>query len=284
MDNRELLEYIFRGGGKQVVSTLPEGIHKQFDAKDVDAAWEYIVEQGKTSNVYINPNGRREDLPNGVRGGDGDVRTVIALEVDADVLGPAHKEQNLPPTKQDAIDTLNGLSIPPSVIVDSGYGIYGYYLFESPIDTTNEETRRRVAAIYKGFGKSVTKAFAEKGWKIDQVFNLSHCFRAPGSLNHKLNHEKPECRVIVDNGIFYPLEDFEGFYEEPVVEHTAFEVDERVVGSADRILDGCAFVRKLVDNLNGVTEPEWKAALSNITLAKDGTEVLMLLTSIYKQH
>ena len=91
MDDRELLEYIFRDGGKQIVSTLPEGVHKQFDAKDVDAAWEYIVEQGKTSNVYINPNGRREDLPNGVRGGD-DVRKVITLAVDADVLGAAHKE------------------------------------------------------------------------------------------------------------------------------------------------------------------------------------------------
>ena len=281
MDNRELLEYIFRGGGKQVVTTLPEGIHKQFNSEDVDAAWEYIVEQGKTSNVYINPNGRREDLPNGVRGGDDDVRTVIALEVDADVLGPAHKEQNLPSTKQDAIDTLNGLSIPPSVIVDSGYGIYGYYLFESPIDTTDEETRRRVAAIYKGFGKSVTKAFAEKGWKIDQVFNISHCFRAPGSLNHKLNNEKPECRVIVDNGIFYTLEDFEEFCKEPVVEHTAFEVDERVVGSAERILEGCAFVRKLVDNPNGVSEPEWKATLSNITLAKDGTEKAHEWSSLY---
>ena len=95
-------------------------------------------------------------------------------------------------------------------------------MLEKPIDTTDAETRKHVAAIYKGFGKSVTKAFAEKGWKIDQVFNLSHCFRAPGSLNHKLNNEKPECRVIVDNGIFYTLEDFEEFYEEPVVEHTAF--------------------------------------------------------------
>lgn len=281
MDNRELLEYIFRGGGKQVVSTLPEGIHKQFDANEVDAAWEYIVEQGKTTNVYINPNGRREDLPNGVRGGDADVTTVNAFEVDADVLGAAHKEQNLPPTKQDAIDTLNELAIPPSVIVDSGYGIYGYYLLENPIDTTDAETRKQVSAIYKGFGKYVTKAFAEKGWKIDQVFNLSHCFRAMGSLNHKLDNEKPECRVIVDNGIFYTLEDFEKFYEEPVVEHTAFEVDERVVGSAERILEGCAFVRKLVDNPNGVTEPEWKAALSNITLAKDGTEKAHEWSSLY---
>ena len=158
MDNRELLEYIFRGGGKQVVSTLTEGLHKQFDANEVDAAWEYIVEQGKTSNVYINPNGRREDLPNGVRGGDADVTTVNAFEVDADVLGAAHKEQNLPPTKQDAIDTLNELAIPPSVIVDSGYGIYGYYLLENPIDTTDAETRKQVSAVYKGFGKYVTKA------------------------------------------------------------------------------------------------------------------------------
>ena len=35
------------------------------------------MEQGKTSNVYINPNGRRENLPNGVRGGDDDVRRLL---------------------------------------------------------------------------------------------------------------------------------------------------------------------------------------------------------------
>jgi putative DNA primase/helicase len=281
MDNRELLDYIFRGGGIQVITSLPESVHRQFHAEDVDAAYDYVVEQGKISNVYLNPNPRRDDLPPGVRGGDDDVRKVIAFVTDVDVLGPAHKEQNLPPTKQDAIDILNGLSIPPSVIVDSGYGIYGYHLFEIPIDTTDDEVRTHVSALYKGFGKYIASVFAEKGWKVDPVFNLSHMFRAPGSLNHKLDSEKPECRVIADNGIFYSLEDFEVFYEEPVVEHTAFEVDERVVGSAERMLEGCAYIRKLVENPNEVTEPEWKAALSGISLAKDGVEKAHEWSALY---
>ena len=106
-------------------------------------------------------------------------------------------------------------------------------------------------------------------------------FRAPGSLNHKLDSGKPECRVIADNGIFYSLEDFEEFYEEPVLEHTPFEVDERVVGSAIRILDGCKFARKLVEEPNAVTEPEWKYALSNIALAKDGAQKAHEWSSLY---
>lgn len=36
MDNKQFYEYIFRGGGKQIVTTLPDGVHRQFDAEDVD--------------------------------------------------------------------------------------------------------------------------------------------------------------------------------------------------------------------------------------------------------
>ena len=281
MDNKQFYEYIFRGGGKQIVTTLPDGVNRQFDSTDMDAAYEYVVEKGKTENVYLNPNPRREDLPLGVRGSDDDIIMVNAFVADADVLGLAHKEQNLPPTKQAAMDVLNSLPKKPSVIVDSGYGLYAYYIFGVPIDTKEEDKRKYVAAIYKGFGKYLTGVFAENGWKLDQVFNLSHMYRAPGSLNHKLNSGKPECRVIVDNGIFYTLKDFEEFYEEPVAEHTAFEVDERVVDSADRIMDGCRFARKLLEEPNAVTEPEWKAALSNIALAKDGVEKSHEWSSLY---
>lgn len=182
------------------------------------------------------------------------------------------------------MEVLNSLPKKPSVIVDSGYGLYAYYMFENPIDTTDEDTRKYVATVYKGFGKYLTGVFAKNGWKLDQVFNLSHMYRAPGSLNHKLNSGKPECRVIVDNGIFYSLEDFEEFYEEPVAENTVFEVDERVVGSADRIMEGCRFARKLLEEPNAVTEPEWKAALSNIALAKDGTEKSHEWSSLYAAY
>lgn len=243
--------------------------------------YDYIVEKGKTENVFLNPNSRRADLPPGARGSDNDITSVIAFVADVDVLGPAHKEQNLPPTKEAAIDAINEASIKPSVIVDSGYGIYAYYFFENPIDVIDEESRKYVSSLYKGFGKYLADMFEEKGWKLDPVFNLSHMFRAPGSLNHKLDNEKPECRVTIDNGIFYSIEDFEPYYIKPVQADIPFEADAREVGSADRMYDNCAFIQKMVKEPNAVTEPEWKAELSNIVLASDGVEKAHEWSSLY---
>lgn len=281
MNNRKFYEYVNRGGGKKVITSLPGKIHKQFATDELDEMCDYIIEKGKDENVYLNPNSRRADLPPGARGSDDDITSVIAFVADVDVLGPAHKEQNLPPTKEAAIDAINEASIKPSVIVDSGYGIYAYYFFENPIDVTNEESRKYVSSLYKGFGKYLTDMFAEKGWKLDPVFNLSHMFRAPGSLNHKLDNEKPECRVTIDNGIFYSIEDFEPYYIKPVQADIPFEADAREVGSADRMYDNCAFIQKMVKEPNAVTEPEWKAELSNIVLASDGVEKAHEWSSLY---
>lgn len=281
MNNRKFYEYVNRGGGKKVITSLPGKIHKQFATDELDEMYDYIVEKGKTENVYLNPNSRRADLPPGARGSDDDITSVIAFVADVDVLGPAHKEQNLPPTKEAAIAAINEASIKPSVIVDSGYGIYAYYFFENPIDTSDVKKRKYVSSLYRGFGKYLADMFAEKGWKLDPVFNLSHMFRAPGSLNHKLDSEKPECRVITDNGIFYSIEDFEPYYIKPVQADIPFEADAREVGSADRMYGNCAFIQKMVKEPNAVTEPEWKAELSNIVLASDGVEKAHEWSSLY---
>ena len=281
MSNRKFYEYVNRGGGKKVITSLPSKIHKQFATDELEAMYDYIVEKGKTENVFLNPNSRRADLPPGARGSDDDITSVIAFVADVDVLGPAHKEQNLPPTKEAAIDAINEASIKPSVIVDSGYGIYAYYFFENPIDTSDVKKRKYVSSLYRGFGKYLADMFAEKGWKLDPVFNLSHMFRAPGSLNHKLESEKPECRVITDNGIFYSIEDFEPYYIEPVQQSVSFEADAREVGSADRMRAGCAFIQNMVEDPNAITEPEWKAELSNIVLANDGVEKAHEWSSLY---
>ena len=114
MDNKKLYEYVFRGGGKLVITSLPDNIHRQFTSDELDAAYDYVMEQGKATNVYLNPNPRRDNLPPGVRGSDDDIISVTAFVADIDVLGPAHKEQNLPPTKQDAMDVFNDLPAKPS--------------------------------------------------------------------------------------------------------------------------------------------------------------------------
>ena len=67
-------------------------------------------------------------------------------------------------------------------------------------------------------------------------------------------------------------------------EKIPFEADERVIGSADRIMDGCLFCRKMLDDPNAVTEPEWKAQGSNIVLAADGAEKFHEYSSLYNGY
>lgn len=96
--------------------------------------------------------------------------------------------------------------------------------------------------------------------------------RAPGSLNHKLDTPVP-CNVISADGPTYDPEDFMDHFIKPeVVEYEPFDVDESKVGSADRIMENCSFAKKLLDDPNGVTEPEWMALCSNIALVPDGAE------------
>lgn len=275
MDNRE---FYTQFGAEAIYTTLPDRKHYRFSA---DEAYDRVVELGKDRNVYISPNPRRSHLPLHLRGEDDDVDTLIAFVADIDVLGPAHKETNLPPDKDAAIAFLNEMKIKPTGFLDSGYGIYGYYIFGEPVSLADEETRERAKDLLRGFGKLLMGEAAKRGWKLDNVYNISHMFRAPGSLNHKL--DKPvACEVLSFDGPRYALEDFTEYYEKsPTFDREPFEADPKTVGSAQRIMECCLFVQKLVSNPNGVTEPEWKAMCDNIALVPDGAELFHKWSALY---
>ena len=90
MSNRKFYEYVNRGGGKKVITSLPGKIHKQFATDELDEMYDYIVEKGKDENVYINPNSRRADLPPGARGSDDDITSVIAFVADVVTASVGH--------------------------------------------------------------------------------------------------------------------------------------------------------------------------------------------------
>ena len=137
MDNREFYKLF---GDELIITTLPDKKHYRVPAAEV---YDRVTELGKSRNVYINPNPRRADLPAHLRGEDDDVDSLIAFVADIDVCGPAHKETELPPDKDAAIAFLDGMKIKPTGFVDSGYGIYGYYLFSAPVFLADDETRER---------------------------------------------------------------------------------------------------------------------------------------------
>jgi len=275
MENRDFYKLF---GSETIYTTLPDKKHYRIPA---DEAYDRVTELGKSQNVYISPNPRRADLPPHLRGEDDDVDTLIAFVADVDVLGPAHKETNLPPDKDAAIAFLHGIKIKPTGFVDSGYGIYGYYLFATPVSFTDDEARERAKGLLRGFGKLLMSEASKLGWKLDNVYNLSHMFRAPGSLNHKLEEPAP-CNVLTFDGPRYTLADFNEYYVKPAsFDREPFEADPETVGSAQRIMERCLFVQKLTNDPNGVTEPEWKAMCDNISLVPDGTELFHQWSALY---
>ena len=265
MTDRESYDLFGRcSDGTVVITALPEKQNYRFRTDDAEGMYRKVLELGKHSNVYISVNPRGNDLPNGARGGDDDVDQLFAIVADCDVFGPAHVEKDLPPDKDSTVGLLQSLPLKPTRLDDSGYGIYAYYIFESPFPITDEEARLKAKGTTEGFGRYLAGEFAKRGWKLDNVFSISHMFRAPGSLNHKLN-QPVSCHVVDWSGQFYSLEDFAAYYRAPEpVRSEPFKADPRAVGSAERIMERCPFVQKLKDDPNAVTEPEWKAACSSV--------------------
>ena len=285
MTNREYYELLLRSkDGIITVTAFGKNGGKQISrCSSAEGIEEVVSAHLEGYNTYIDPNLRRTDLPSGLRGGDEDVTVVNCLTADVDIRGPAHTEQKLPETTGDALKPLEEFP-PPTMLIDSGYGVYGVWVFKEPIPIAIDADREKVEQVFSGFGKAVMQAYEAAGYKIDNVFNISHLFRVPGSWNNKLD-SPAECRILENSGIFYTLEDFAAYRDTTLQpEKIPFEADERVVGSADRIMDGCLFCRKMLDDPNAVTEPEWKAQGSNIVLAADGTEKFHEYSSLYNGY
>lgn len=285
MTNREYYELLLRSKDGIITVTVfgKNGGKQIFRCSSAEEIEEVVSAHLEGYNTYIDPNLRRTDLPSGLRGGDEDVTVVNCLTADVDIRGPAHTEQKLPETIGDALKPLEGFP-PPTLLIDSGYGVYGVWVFKEPIPITMDVDREKVERVFSGFGKAVMQAYEAAGYKIDNVFNISHLFRVPGSRNNKLD-SPAECRILENSGIFYTLEDFAAYRDTTLQpEKIPFEADERVVGSADRIMDGCLFCRKMLDDPNAVTEPEWKAQGSNIVLAADGAEKFHEYSSLYNGY
>ena len=275
--NRQFYSRLYSGcSGDDAVllMTLPGRGLFRFPANAAGDIFENAVDLGSRFDTYISINPRRPDLPEGARGTEKDVTSLVAIMADIDVFDEAaHREKALPPDKETAVDFINSLPFRPSAIIDSGYGIYAVYIMKTPVPITDDETRSRIKGITTGIGRVIRERGAERGWKLDTTVSLDHMFHAPGGLNHKKAGSPVLTTVLDISGPSCSLEDFEEYYEVPEDYSVApYDVDPREIGSAERILAGCAFCRKLRDDPAAVTGDEWYAMCANLALAQDGPE------------
>lgn len=138
----------------------------------------------------------------GKRGDETAVSYQTAVVVDIDIQSDAHKSDNLAQSFEEA---KSFLPFPPSILINSGYGLHAYYIWAEPIavtDDNREEIKRRNNLLLE-----VVRQRAG-GKKIDGVGDLPRILRTPGTFNYKLGKDNaPLCHIVEDSGLrFSPAE------------------------------------------------------------------------------
>ena len=142
---------------------------------------------------------------------------VPGLWFDLDLAYGAHAASSLPATDAEALDFLQALPAPPSIIVHSGGGLHAHWLFREPYTITTEAERDAIAGLSQQFHYTLREAGKHHGWTLDALGDLARVLRPPGSVNHKY----PKLvEVLHESGARYNLNDFDWLLDLPAPAQT----------------------------------------------------------------
>ncbi len=129
---------------------------------------------------------------------------------DIDIQGGEHQGDKYPP---DFDTAKNFLSITPSILVNSGYGLHGYWLFDK-VQTITDENRDMATQLNKDFLSLIRHNAGQYGGAVDAVQDLARVLRVPGTFNYKLgkNNIKPVFTAEF-NDIRYSISDLRSEFD-----------------------------------------------------------------------
>ena len=106
---------------------------------------------------------------------------IAGLWADVDYAGPLHEKPGLP-NKETALRVLMQDIEPPTILVSSGYGYQGWWLFDEPMSLNSQAERDRATALVKWWQGEISVAMDAA---IDATHDLARVLRLPGTRNHK---------------------------------------------------------------------------------------------------
>ncbi|HEY7496742.1 MAG TPA: hypothetical protein VIH59_37260, partial [Candidatus Tectomicrobia bacterium] len=134
------------------------------------------------------------------------------LWFDLDLAYGQHAASTLPQTDQEALAFLTALPARPTLIVHSGGGLYGYWLFREPFRATTIDALHTITHLSKQFTHTLVTNGNAYGWTLDALGDLARVLRPPGTIHHK--YGKPVV-LLHESSTRYALEDFDWLLEFP---------------------------------------------------------------------
>lgn len=257
-------------------------------------SWYSVTDTENLINTALRLSGEENDVFYGVglmsqpkaagKAAADEITSIPGLWFDMDIAHEAHKRTDLPGSMEEAMEVINSIPLEPSIIVNSGHGLHAYWLFREPWDISVEADRRQAADLLKRFQKTIQINAAAKGWKLDSTYNLDRILRLPGTTNYK--SDPVPVTVIYKTEHRYNPDDLDGVILAEVETATATEKRTEKFerrpsdGPTALAMDNCAFLQQFY-NPQGLTEPEWMAAVTNLARCKGGPEFVHELVKPY---
>lgn len=273
---------------------------RYFPAGRLDlAAREALKLSRRGLDVYFGVGLRRENLGEKRRGEAEDVCAIPALWVDVDVAGPAHSDRPYPPTMEAALSLLNDFPLPPSILVDSGHGLHGYWLLRELWTFDSKEEWQAAKDLLARFQATIRARAEQRGWHLDTTADLARVLRVAGATNYKLRQQPVPVRVLEAHpDRRYNPSDFEPYLvgttpavfvgsgnksrSDPIPESSADS--DSPPARIEPILARCPWVKHCVDDAATLPEPEWYAMLGVVGRCENGEELAHRFSAPYPRY
>ncbi|MGB4430523.1 MAG: hypothetical protein WBJ15_01585, partial [Limnochordia bacterium] len=156
------------------------------------------------------------------------------------------------PTRQEALDFLDFIPFPPSIVIDSGTGFHLYWVFRELWNLENQIEWETAAQLSLEFQLTLQEWAGRRGWQFDITADLSRVLRIPGTINTK-NGEQREVHIIkLRPEILYNPSDFEGYLTDLIVKINKSGAGSVIMPrehlSIEPVLEGCHWFRHCIDD------------------------------------
>jgi len=172
--------------GWLVLWTLPDKRSRWYEVPgQLPLAAEDAAKQARDHDVFFAVGLQAERVKRG-RGSAESVCFIPVVWADIDVAGEGHAKGKVYFESKDAARAfLGSLPVKPTIIVDSGHGLHGYWILRDPLVIASPQDREYAIKILAGWQAYLQAKAKALGYDIDATADLARVLRVPGTVNRK---------------------------------------------------------------------------------------------------
>lgn len=262
-----------------------------FKPENITKAVDYCMQHRSEWNVFVgvNPMSR---MPEYGRGKILDVGAITSFFADVDVANPLRNDKKVYARDMEtAQKIIEDVGLKPTLILNSGYGLQGYWILKEPWEIEDSSERTELHTKSKAWGATVNSVAEMHKSQIDAANDITRVLRVPGTYNLKDPKNPQPVRawagydLIQDKGRrLYTLDDFEPYY---VAVDLKVPLDHKRIGQVAPVIPEKVFTKEeeeLMDamvNTSPTLRLTWAGNNPNLDDQSPSAYDLSLATCLY---